>query len=224
MADGGNAILSEAELAAALAEVEQLAGGDRQIPSLDEAAAPATVLVPVPNLQPTALGDGSTAAPKAPPGPTASPPAQTATPRPAAVASPAATRSSPRTEPVAEAAAVQSSAGKSAAPPASGDVSPATPERRGTSLGRVLYIALDTLLDWINWPFLRLGEGTRALIGTLGAVTLVLSLLAMTVLPLLQPDRDPLGFLRRRPPADASAAAGEHAAPTVAEGGHGGGH
>ncbi len=92
------------------------------------------------------------------------------------------------------------------------------------SVGRFLYWLIDTLLDWINWPFMRLSEGVRGMIGTIAVATIVVSALAMLILPMLHPNRDPIAFLKAKEAAAAAAApADAHGAPAK-DAGHGGGH
>jgi hypothetical protein len=57
--------------------------------------------------------------------------------------------------------------------------------------GRLLYRSADTLLWAVNRPFDRLPLGARRLTGAIAIVTLVISLLAPYVLPLLSPPRHP---------------------------------
>jgi hypothetical protein len=204
-----NAILTEAELAAAMAEVEHLAAADTgRIPSLDEPPPTATVpvLVPVPNLRSGAAGtapepDKAIAASEPRAAATGAEPGKVSTPIPAAAA-----------------AFSEAPAGIVEQAPAE-PLPPLALNRR--SLGQLIYAVADTALDWINRPFGRLGDGGRAVVGLFAVVTLITSTLAMVVLPLFHEDRDPLGFLRRRPlPAAATGHDAGRAEARAAPGGH----
>lgn len=61
--------------------------------------------------------------------------------------------------------------------------------RKSLRLGRLLYWTVDTLLWAINRPFAWLPLGARRLTGAIAIVTLMISLIAPYVLPLLSPPR-----------------------------------
>jgi hypothetical protein len=61
-----------------------------------------------------------------------------------------------------------------------------------------LYRALDQALDRVNRPFERLGTEVRALVGWVALVTLVVSILAIVLMPLVLPHRDAIVFLQEK--------------------------
>lgn len=66
------------------------------------------------------------------------------------------------------------------------------------SRSKRVYRALDRALDRINRPFERLGDGQRALVGWVALVTLIVSVLAMALMPLVLPHRDAIVFLQEK--------------------------
>ena len=80
------------------------------------------------------------------------------------------------------------------------------------SLMKRIWRALDAALDAINRPFGWLNDEARQLVGLVALVTLVVSIAAMILMPLLVPRRDALTLLReqvaqlRKPAASAPAA------------------
>ncbi len=67
----------------------------------------------------------------------------------------------------------------------SDDASPAARASRGPWVGRALYWAADTLLWVLNWPFQGLSGTARQVIGLSAVATIVTSLLALFLLPML---------------------------------------
>lgn len=195
MSSATETLVSPEELAAAQAEVEQHgASDDPALPSLDEGAATAFVPVPHPTHE-TGGADG------------------------------AQSNAAPSVAPTAASASVAVKPATSATPASEGaTAAPAGGSGGKLSVGRFLYWLIDTLLDWINWPFMRLSEGVRGMIGTIAVATIVVSVLAMFTLPMLHPNRDPIAFLKAKEAAAAAAApADAHGAPAK-DAGHGGGH
>jgi hypothetical protein len=91
---------------------------------------------------------------------------------------------------------------------AEGEDSGATPV---TPLDRRIYRAVDRVLDRINAPFAALNDRQRALVGWAAVTTLVVSILAMVLVPRILPHRDAITFLQEKraqldtpPPAQAS--------------------
>ena len=76
------------------------------------------------------------------------------------------------------------------------------------SLFKRLCRAIDQGLEAVNRPFGRLGDGGRALVGWAALATLIVSILAMILMPMILPHRDALTFLQEKrvqlepPPAD----------------------
>ncbi|MFH1747345.1 MAG: hypothetical protein ABIG44_09915 [Planctomycetota bacterium] len=62
----------------------------------------------------------------------------------------------------------------------------------------LLYSLVDGLLDVINRPFARLSPETRRIIGLVGTITLLLSVLAPLLLPLIMPRNDAFTFLEQK--------------------------
>lgn len=82
---------------------------------------------------------------------------------------------------------------------------------RWSLLWRVPYRALDIGLDVVNYPFRRLGPGARIAVAALAITTLIMSALAVFVLPVVAPHRTAISDLRQKcqkalepPPAAAS--------------------
>jgi hypothetical protein len=65
-------------------------------------------------------------------------------------------------------------------------------------LGKRISRAVDNGLDTINQPFERIDRRTRTLVGCVAATTLVISILAMILMPLLMPHRDAIVFLQEK--------------------------
>ena len=65
-------------------------------------------------------------------------------------------------------------------------------------LGKRLSRAVDNGLDTINQPFERIDGRKRTLLGCVAATTLVISILAMILMPLLMPHRDAIVFLQEK--------------------------
>lgn len=65
-------------------------------------------------------------------------------------------------------------------------------------LGRIVYQASDTGLWALNRPFERMGGPARQMTGLLATVSILMSLLAMYLLPTLFPTRDTVTELRQR--------------------------
>lgn len=61
-----------------------------------------------------------------------------------------------------------------------------------------VYRALDRALDRVNRPFERVGTGVRALVGWVALVTLMVSILAIVLMPLVLPHRDAIVFLQEK--------------------------
>lgn len=79
-----------------------------------------------------------------------------------------------------------------------------------TSLGKRIYRAVDQGLDTINRPFEWMEERTRTLVGWVALTTLIVSFLAVVLMPLILPHRDAIVFLEEKlvkldapPPAEA---------------------
>ena len=66
------------------------------------------------------------------------------------------------------------------------------------SLSKRIYRALDQALDRVNRPFERLGTGVRALVGWVALATLIVSILAIVLMPLVLPHRDAIVFLQEK--------------------------
>ncbi|MBU0616106.1 MAG: hypothetical protein KKI02_00145 [Planctomycetes bacterium] len=67
-----------------------------------------------------------------------------------------------------------------------------------TLRGKRLYRTVDEGLDTLNRPFDQLGERTRTLVGYVALTTLIVSILAMILIPLILPHRDAVLFLQER--------------------------
>jgi hypothetical protein len=80
-------------------------------------------------------------------------------------------------------------------------------------LGRRLYRALDRGLELVNQPFKSVGPELRSLVGVLAIVTLVMSILAATLLPALLPNRTTVSELQRQAAAVATPGAADTAPP-----------
>ena len=78
---------------------------------------------------------------------------------------------------------------------------------------------LDAVLEWAAWPLLRAGPRVRGLVGSLSATTIIVSVGAIYLLPVILPYRDALSFL-----ADRRAALDKPAAASGEEGEGGGEH
>jgi hypothetical protein len=61
-----------------------------------------------------------------------------------------------------------------------------------------VYRALDQALDRVNRPFERVGTGVRALVGWVALATLIVSILAIVLMPLVLPHRDAIVFLQEK--------------------------
>lgn len=165
-------IVSDAEIEAALRQAEAAA---ESIPSLDDGSGEKIVPIPVQAL------------PQVPPRRSAAPSAEPATPAVAAIpAAPAAP--APAVAPPAPVAAVAEPA---VALPATAEAAPVA--QRASP---VAYRVLDTVLWALNRPFEWLSPEMRNLIGLLALATIVVSLLAVFLLPWLFPRVDLLTQLR----------------------------
>ena len=74
----------------------------------------------------------------------------------------------------------------------------AQPQQTQRSLGRLLYSVADSALWALNYPFSRLRPATRQLIGIAAIVTIVTSLLAHMLIPIMFPPRDAITILQDR--------------------------
>jgi hypothetical protein len=92
------------------------------------------------------------------------------------------------------------------------DAPTAVAPRKSARIGRLLYRCADTLLWAVNRPFGWLPLGARRLTGAIAIVTLMISLLAPYVLPLLSPPRHP-GARTISAPHD-SVKSGPHGSPS----------
>lgn len=79
---------------------------------------------------------------------------------------------------------------------ASDGTSAAAPKLR--QLAELVYVAIDKTLWALNRPFERLTPDQRQLIGSIAAVTIVMSIAAVYALPLLAPPKDPISVLSRQ--------------------------
>ncbi len=171
-------IVSEAEVEQALTEARAQAA---EIPSLDERAEPPVVPIPVevPQFRPLRPSPDSPAAPE--PGTTGP-----GTPPTPAEVKPSWVRrlfrlKRPKPVTAAEPAAT-GSAGRGIL---------------GGWAGR-LYMLVDTVLELINRPFAWVPPAGRSALGFAGLVTLLMSLAAPWVMPLVCPPRDAVSWLRER--------------------------
>ncbi len=67
-----------------------------------------------------------------------------------------------------------------------------------TPLARRVYRAVERGLDRINRPFATLDDGKRALVGWAAMTTLIVSILAMVLIPKILPHRDAVTFLQEK--------------------------
>lgn len=67
-----------------------------------------------------------------------------------------------------------------------------------TLRGKRLYRTVDEGLDTLNRPFDQMGERTRMLVGRVALTTLIVSILAMILMPLILPHRDAVLFLQEK--------------------------
>lgn len=79
---------------------------------------------------------------------------------------------------------------------ASDGTSAAAPKLR--QLAELMYVGIDKTLWALNRPFERLTPDQRQLIGSIAAVTIVISIAAVYALPLLAPPKDPISVLSRQ--------------------------
>ena len=192
-----NALVSEDDLKAALAEVDALSdAASEAIPDLDPTA---VVVVPVPQAQPElARSDGARpAGPLSQPSPdadeadtgdagdaSAAPSAHLARAlRPWRAVARLARRIRPRRR------------REAAASEAPRQPVPAAPTR---SLGQRLYELVDGALELTNRPFAWLGPAGRQTVGILAIITLILSLAAPILAPRVAARRDALSLLREK--------------------------
>lgn len=203
--------LSTQELDAAFSEIAALSPDQDGIPSVDDGTADNVVPVPVPPPRPAPiptntneLAAGNDASPEEPtaqpePDATGRPPSgtpavsrktdadhdapQEETPEPRHRPSPRRRTAASEPQP---AAAVETV-------PAPQDVSPTQ-----AASASLLYRLLDKALDLIDRPFARLSPKTRHIIGLVGLVTLVISLVAGYVLPVLMPRDNAFTFLENK--------------------------
>ncbi len=213
-----NAVISDEELNAAIAEVEAM----QDVPSLDDGRDEkpvVTVPIPVPAVRTIRRQDAADqgsqkqaktekSAPTTPPKPTPAKPASAA-----ATTQPDAARPRPRRGLLArvlaalaalslpglrkrrrrsKAAPEESSAQTEPAPAPEQDAAGARP----SALSRLLWL-LDTVLELVNRPFAFLTPEARRTIGAVSLVTLLVSVLAGYLLPILVPRQDPVTTLYR---------------------------
>lgn len=193
MADTGkNELLSKEELEAAIAEIEALGPEKDGVPDLQAEDKPDKIVpIPVPGLKPGA----------APPAgiPRESNPAPAAAP--SAAAPPTA---APRAESSVSdrpSSFLPDEPGSEESPPARTTAPPSRRPRRFSALVRLpslLYQAADLTLSALNRPTAWLPGSIRSLLGLIGLVTIVVSLIAAFGLPLLFPPHDPVATLRKQ--------------------------
>lgn len=213
----GNSILSEAEIEAALSEIESMSADAEQIPSLDDGKAAGAVAVPV------NLGPSKAAPPPKPARPRAAPPKPA--PPPAAPESAAPANQSNEAVPVAATAPdepfrpptfierlhqaivpqpipddVDEPAPETApvdGVDAAGEAAPApAPPPRGVV--HQARLAVDIVLELGNMPFRWVPIPARWLIGIVGLVTLILATAAVVGTPWLRPSRGAVEFVRQK--------------------------
>jgi len=80
------------------------------------------------------------------------------------------------------------------------DASPAVETR----VGRALYDAVDSALTLINRPFAWVPDAVRSAAGLIAAVTIIMALLGMFLLPVLAPPDDAITILQRQSAAATS--------------------
>jgi len=83
----------------------------------------------------------------------------------------------------------------SAAPVTAEEILAAQPT---TPLRKRIYRAADRALDAVNQPFEWMGEEARRLVGYVALATLVVSILAIALMPLVMPHRDAVVFVQER--------------------------
>lgn len=199
-AEDSSSVLTKEELEAAIAEVEALAPGEGGIPSLDDGAGEETVPIPVPipvpvpaSPQVPAIGSGKP------------PPRDTEIPK--ADPTPAEGTTSDSTKTADADASGEQSAGivqrllgwlppfaVRGGPPST----PRPPNAAASRPSNPAYRLIDIALDLINRPFAHLSPDTRRIIGIVGIVTLVTSLLSAVLFPLVIPRKDALTFLQQK--------------------------
>jgi hypothetical protein len=67
-----------------------------------------------------------------------------------------------------------------------------------TPLSKRLYRAIDRALDALNRPFAGLSNSQRALVGWVALTTLIVSILAIILMPIVLPHRDAITFLEEK--------------------------
>ena len=212
----GNSILSEAEIEAALSEIESMSGNAEQIPSLDDGKASGAVAIPV------NLGPSKAAPPPKPARPQAAAPKPAATTAPPQAATPAAQPDSsaagdtataheqtwrPPTfiERLHQAIVPQPIPDTIEEPPpptaeaggtdGTADSRPAPAPTRG--IAHQARLAVDVVLELGNMPFRWVPAPARWIVGIVGAVTLILATLAVVGTPWLRPSRGAVEFVRQ---------------------------
>jgi hypothetical protein len=74
----------------------------------------------------------------------------------------------------------------------------AAPPRQRATVLETLYAIVDTVLDLVNRPFFWMSNGLRQFVGIMAIVTIMLSLTAVFVLPILSPPDDAISRLVRQ--------------------------
>jgi hypothetical protein len=67
-----------------------------------------------------------------------------------------------------------------------------------TPLSKRLYRAIDRALDALNRPFAGLSNTQRALVGWVALTTLIVSILAIILMPIVLPHHDAITFLEEK--------------------------
>jgi hypothetical protein len=75
---------------------------------------------------------------------------------------------------------------------------PVDPTRPVAPFAKRVYRALDRVIDALNRPFGALGETGRSVIGSVALVTLLISIMAALLIPLILPHRDGITFLEEK--------------------------
>ena len=199
-AEDSSSVLTKEELEAAIAEVEALAPGEGSIPSLDDGAGEDAVPIPLPIPVPVP------SSPQVPAVGSAEPPPRDTEP-PKADPAPAEGTTSDITKTAEADASGERSVGivqrllgwlplfaTRSGPPST----PRPPDAIASRPSNPAFRLIDITLDLINRPFTRLSPDTRRIIGIVGIVTLVTSLLSAVLLPLVIPHKDALTFLQQK--------------------------
>jgi hypothetical protein len=219
-----NTVITPEELEAAIAEVEAMAPGHADIPNLDDGNSNQVVPIPVPAppvqaIPPVAASEGAAPTPPPEPASDAAQPDAPPTDKPrrqgkigqllAALTGKVSgilralisrlpslrRRKKPEDEPADQAAPAPP---QPAATPEDGPSGEDADGDAGKPPPMLIIRVLDIALELINRPFTWVPPSARQVLGIAGVVTILVSMLAMVLFPLVLPHDDPITFLRQK--------------------------